>query len=165
MRVEDVQRPPGRVLDAHVRTDPRLLPVLPAQHVMVGDELRRLGVVAVDAERGAVDDDGEPHRGERGVAEPVGVGAEVEGLVREGPAALVEGPLQLGHERFELGLLGMRAAEGKGGPQRKRLDFLHAEDVRKRLHRRDAAGDAALAAAGRRDTPQGVSEVPDVVAE
>ena len=163
--VEDVQGASLAVAHAQVGADAGLLAVLEAPDVVVGDPVRRDRVVVLDAQPRHVHDDGEAHAGERRVADEGSVRLEIERLVRKGAPRLVEGALQLGHERLELRLRGMRAPEGQGGAQGPGLHLLQADDVRQRLERGDAARDAALARPRGGQAPQGMAEVADVVAE
>jgi len=50
MGVEEVERPARRGAQRHVGADAGLLPLPEADHVVVGDGVRRAGVLALDAE-------------------------------------------------------------------------------------------------------------------
>src|ERR1700682_445424 len=129
VRVEDVEGAPARPRHPHVRADARLLAVLPAQHVMVGDVLRAFAVVRVDLDAEAMHQDGQPHGLQGPAGDAVDVGAEVERVVGKGRRALLPGLLQLGHERLELRLAQVRAAEDEAAAQRDGLHLRQADDV------------------------------------
>src|SRR5207253_11492283 len=144
---------------------PRLLAVLPAQHMVVGDVVRALAVVRVDLDPVTMHQDGEAHALQGRVPEAVDVRAKIERVVWEGRRASLERLLQLGHERFELRLPLVRSTEDQAAAQRKGLDLLQADDVRSRFERGQRVRYGALAPSGAGEAAKRMSEVTDVVAQ
>ena len=167
--VEHVQGAAGVRAQPHVRADPRLLPILPALHVVVRDVLGRLDVVRVDLQPPPVHQDREAGGVDRDVPELVHVGAEVIALVRRGLAARGERALHLRHERLELRLVLAAvppfAAERDPGAERDGLDLLQAHEIRGGREARELGGDAPLRDPRAREPLQRVAEVAHVVAD